>query len=282
MQSMTGVGKVVFENDEWRVFTLVKSVNSKGLDIFIKTNYNLSSAEINIRKLVREFITRGTVNVHIDVTPKKVETPVDIKKVLVNVQIVKLVMEELGLKLTDDTIFQTAWKYSEKTAEELSPQLEDCLYSSLREALRDLVRSRKEEGEHIKQDIQARLQKIEGLLEEIEKLKDQVLSSVKGRILERAKELGLPEVHPTVLNEITFILSRMDVDEELTRFKAHLSKISSLLDTEGDVGRKLDFTLQEIHREINTLGNKMPELSHLVVEIKSEIDRIRQQVANVE
>ncbi len=279
---MTGVGKFVFENEKWTVTVFVKSVNSKGLDIFVKSNYNLSSAELNIRKLVREFITRGTVNMHIDIAPKIASPPVDLKRIFLNVEVIKLVAKELGLELTDDTILQTAWRYSEKTAEELSSDLEECLYSAVRGALEDLVKSRKEEGKHIKEDTMARLQKIENLLMEIERQKDKVLNSVKNRILEKAKDLNLPEEHPTVLNEITFILSRMDVDEELTRFKAHMHRIKELINFEGEVGRKLDFTLQEMHREINTLGNKMPEFSQLIVEIKSEIDRLKQQVANVE
>jgi len=108
------------------------------------------------------------------------------------------------------------------------------------------------------------------------------LERLKHRVLERAKELGLPEENPTVLNEIVFLLSKMDIEEELTRFKVHLERFENLLNSEEEVGRRLDFLLQEMHREINTLGNKMPELSKWAVEIKVEIDRLKQQVANVE
>jgi uncharacterized protein (TIGR00255 family) len=279
---MTGVGKAVWENESWKVSTLIKSVNSRGLDIFIKSNYNLSPVEMNIRKLIRDAIARGTVSVQIDITPKKAETPVDVGKILLNVEIIKTIAKELGLKLTDDTIFQIAWKNSERIMEELSPQLEDCLYTSLRSALSDLIRSRKEEGQHLKEDIKMRTRRIESLLESIERQKEEVLNSIKNRVIEKAKELGLPDTHHTVLSEITFILSRIDVDEEITRIKSHLQKIKSLLNSEGEVGRKLDFVLQEMHREINTLGNKLPEFSQWVVEIKTEVDRLKQQVANIE
>ena len=100
--------------------------------------------------------------------------------------------------------------------------------------------------------------------------------------MEKAKELNLPEGNPTVLNEISLILSKVDIEEEVTRFKVHLERFEGLLDTQGEVGRKLEFLLQEMHREINTLGSKMPELSQWVVEIKTEVDRLKQQVANIE
>lgn len=279
---MTGIGRAVCENESWKVSSLIKSLNSKGLDISIKSNYNLSPLEMNIRKLIRDSIARGTVSVQIEITPKKASTPVDIGRVLLNIQMVRIIAKEMGLKLTDDTVFQIAWRYSEKITEELSPELEECLYTSLQEAIKDLVNSRREEGKHLKEDMEARVRKIEDLLDQIEKRKEEVLNSIKNRIIEKAKELGLPDTHHTVLSEITFILSRIDVDEEITRLKAHIQRIKSLLNSEGEVGRKLDFTLQELHREINTLGNKLPEFSQIVVEIKSEIDRLKQQVANVE
>jgi len=282
MKSMTGIGKALVENEEWKVSTLIKSLNAKGLDVFIKSNYNLSPIELNIRKMVRDFVVRGTINIQIDITPKKPEFPIDKEQVSISVNIIKLLAKELGLNLSDDVVFQTAWRHAEKFIEELNPSLEEAVYSSLREALMDLVKSREEEGKHLKEDIEARLLKIEENIAQIEERKEEVLSSVKERVLEKARELGLSESHPTVLNEITLILSKMDIEEELTRFKTHLKRFKDLINSKEDVGRRLDFLLQEMHREITTLGNKMPEFSKLVVDIKTEIDRLKQQVANIE
>jgi len=112
--------------------------------------------------------------------------------------------------------------------------------------------------------------------------KDDIVGRIRERIVERAKRLNLTEEHPLVLNEIVFLLEKMDVEEEVTRLKTHLSRFRKLLAEQGDVGKRLEFLAQEMHREINTLGNKIPDLSEFVVEIKAEIDRIKQQAANVE
>lgn len=282
MKSMTGVGKGLYEDERWKVSVIAKTLNAKGLEVFIKSNYNLSPMEIKIRKLIKDFLSRGTLSLYVDITPKVAQWPVDKNRILMNVEMIKAIASDLELKISDDVMFQIAWRYSEKNVEEMDPSLEECVYASVKEALEDLIRSREEEGEHIKEDISLRLKKIEDAVDDINKRKDDILNAVRQRVLTKAKELGLTEAHPTVLNEITFILSRMDIDEEINRLKAHLKKMSTLLSSEEDVGRKMDFICQEMHREVTTLGNKIPELSDLVVEMKTEIDRLKQQAANIE
>ncbi|MFN3813882.1 MAG: YicC family protein [Aquificaceae bacterium] len=279
---MTGVGKGLYEDERWKASVIAKTVNAKGLEVFIKSNYNLSPMEIKIRRLIKDLLLRGTLSLYIDITPKVIQVPVDVKRIHMNVDMIKAIVSNLELKISDDVIFQTAWRYSEKNVGEMDPSLEECVYLSVKEALKDLVKSREEEGEHMKEDISLRLKKMEDALEDTAKKKDDILNTIREKVLVRAKELGLPEVHPTVLNEITFILSRMDIDEEITRLKAHLKKMKSLLSSKEDVGRKMDFICQEMYREVSTLGNKMPELSNFVVEIKAEIDRLKQQAANIE
>ncbi len=282
MKSMTGVGKGLYEDERWKASVIAKTLNAKGLEVFIKSNYNLSPMEIKIRKLIKDFLSRGTLSLYIDITPKVAQLPVDINRILMNVEMIKAIASDLELKISDDMMFQIAWRYSEKNVEEMDPSLEECVYASVKEALEDLIKSREEEGEHIKEDISLRLKKIEDTVDDINRRKDDILNAVRQRVLAKAKELGLPEVHPTVLNEITYMLSRMDIDEEITRLKAHLKKMRILLSSEEDVGRKMDFICQEMHREITTLGNKIPELSDFVVEMKTEIDRLKQQAANIE
>lgn len=279
---MTGYGSGTFENEDWAVNIFVKSLNGKTLEVFIKSNYNLMSLEFLVRKLVKEFIRRGTVNLHIEVKRKGIIEPVSLDALFRNINFFKIIREKLNLNVGDDTILHLAAKFSEAPKEEIDPSLEEAVSCALTDALKELLNRRAEEGEHIRKYMEERLVSIEELLQKIIQSREEVYQRVKKRVLEKAKELGLSENNALVLNEIALILSKMDVEEEISRFKAHLTKSRELFRSQDEVGRKLEFLFQEMHREITTLSNKLPDLSHLAVEIKTEIDRLKQQVANVE
>ncbi|QID32845.1 YicC family protein [Pampinifervens florentissimum] len=282
MLSMTGYGSGAFENDRWAVNVFVKSLNGKTLDIFIKSNYNLMSIEFSIRRLIREFVRRGTVNLQVEVRRKDIIEPVDLETLFRNINFFKILREKLSLSVSDDIVLQLATRFSESPREEIDPSLEEAISCALTDALKELLNRRAEEGEHIRKDMEERLTRIEELLKRIMDSKEEVYEKAKVKVMEKAKELGLSENSALVLNEIALILSKMDVEEEITRFKAHLNKSRELFKSQEDVGRKLEFLFQEMHREITTLSNKLPDLSPLAVEIKTEIDRLKQQVANVE
>ncbi|MEJ5338945.1 MAG: YicC family protein [Aquificaceae bacterium] len=282
MLSMTGYGSGTFENDKWMVNVFVRSLNGKALEIFIKSNYNLMSLEFSMRKLVKEYVRRGTINLHVEVKRKEIIEPVSLETLFTNINFFKILREKLSLSVSDDTILQLAARFSEFPKEEIDPALEEAISCALTDALKELLNRRAEEGEHIRRDMEDRLAKIESLLQEIMNSRQEVYEKVKKRVMEKARELGLSEDNALVLNEIALILSKMDVEEEITRFRAHLSKSRELFKSQDDVGRKLEFLFQEMHREITTLSNKLPDLSPLAVEIKTEIDRLKQQVANVE
>lgn len=279
---MTGYGSGSFENENWAVSVFVKSLNGKTLEVFIKSNYNLMSLEFLVRKLVREFIRRGTVNLHIEVKRKGIIEPVSLDDLFRNLNFFKIIRDKLDLKVSDDTILHLSAKFSEAPKEKIDPFLEEAISCALTDALKELLNRRAEEGEHIRKYMEERLARIEELLQKIIEIREEVYQRVKNRVLEKAKELGLFENSALVLNEIALILSKMDVEEEISRFRAHLIKSKELFRSQDEVGRKLEFLFQEMHREITTLSNKLPDLSHLAVEIKTEIDRLKQQVANVE
>ncbi|RMH80256.1 MAG: YicC family protein [Acidobacteria bacterium] len=282
MLSMTGFGSGSCERDRWRASVFIKSWNGKGLDIFIKSNQNLMAIELTIRKMVKDLVKRGTVSVHVEVEKRELAEPVSYEKLIANLNFFKLIKEELSLNVSDDTLFSLAVRFAESREEEVDNSLEEAIVCALNDALRELLRRRTEEGQELRRDMEERISRIEKLLEVIVREKDVVYENAKRRVLERAKEVGLSEVNATVLNEISLILSKMDVEEEITRFRAHLVRSRELLASGDEVGRKLEFILQEMHREITTLSNKLPDLSPVAVEIRTEIDRLRQQVANVE
>ncbi|WP_333785041.1 DUF1732 domain-containing protein [Thermocrinis sp.] len=279
---MTGVGKGVLENDNWRAVVFVKTLNSKGLEISIKSNINLYEFELDIRNLVKDYIKRGTVSLIIQLEPKLEKTPLDFQNLVRTFQSFKSLAKELNINLSDDMAFYASLRYAERKEEELMEDMKSLIYNSTLQAIEELLKSREEEGKKLKEDLRGRIEVIRAHLSHILQKKEEILERLKEKVLERAKELGLSESNTTVLNEIVFLLSKMDIEEELTRFRVHLERFESLLELEEEVGKRMDFLLQEMHREINTLGNKMPELSKWTVDIKVEIDRLKQQVANVE
>ncbi len=282
MQSMTGYGKGESENEKFKVTTFIRSVNGKVLDISLRSNMNLIGIEPNLKKRIKDYLKRGNVNVVVEIKPKTTDYALDTTRLRESIKTLKSLTKELDLHVSDDAILNIVWRYAERLEEELDPELEKIVEASLDEALMDLVKSRKEEGENLKRDIEQRLSKIQMLFEKILETKDKVYENIKSKVLEKAQGLNLSDRDPLVLNEITFLLSKMDIEEEITRFKSHISKAWNLINSDEEVGKKLDFILQEMHREINTLGNKLPDLSEYVVEIKTEIDRLKQQAANVE
>ncbi len=283
MFSMTGFGRGEAEGERWRATTVIRSLNGKGLDVSVRIPTFLMAVEPKIKDKVKGKVRRGSIQVFVEVEPKDVIPPVDVERLIRGAEIVRdLAQNKLGLNLTGDKIFEFAWKYAERTTMELDEDLEATVLGSLSKALEDLVSSRRREGELLKKDIEERISRIENILKEIEARKEIIETSVKEKIVERSKEMKLPEDHPTVLNEIMFLLERMDINEEITRLKIHLRRFREVMSKEGEVGKNLEFLAQEMHREITTLGNKMPDLSEFVVAIKVEVDKIKQQAANVE
>jgi len=279
---MTGFGKGESESKKWKAVAMIRSLNGKGLDISVRMATYLMPVEPKIKELIKSKLKRGSVHVVVDVESKQILPPVDTDKLKGNVSMLKDLSREIGIEPSDDTIFELSWKYSEKTVTEVEEDLERTVLKAVESALNELIRNREREGEALKKDLNRRVVRIEELLNRIVEQKDKVIEKVREKVLERAKRLGLPNEHSTVLNEIMFLLERMDVEEEVTRLKTHIKAFNKLLESEGEVGKRLEFLAQEMHREITTLGNKIPGLSEFVVEIKAEIDRIKQQAANVE
>jgi uncharacterized protein (TIGR00255 family) len=282
MLSMTGFGKGVFEGESWKVSVVMRSLNGKGLDISVRMPSFLLPVEQKIKDLVKSKLRRGSLHIMVDLEAKVVLPPVDMEKLSKNVEMVRSIARQLELSLKDDTIFEYSWKYSEKTITEVDEELENTVLEAVKIALSELLESRRKEGEMLKKDLLSRVERIESLLSAIVDKKEEILEKLREKILERAKRLELPEEHPVVLNEILFLLEKMDVEEEITRLRAHITRFKKFLSEESDVGKKLEFLAQEMHREITTLGNKIPDLSEFVVDIKAEIDRIKQQAANIE
>ncbi|MEJ5173456.1 MAG: DUF1732 domain-containing protein, partial [Hydrogenothermaceae bacterium] len=138
------------------------------------------------------------------------------------------------------------------------------------------------EGDSLIKDIEERLKLIEKYIEDIDSKKDELIKIAQDKMSQKVKQLLGEEFSERAFIEASLIAQKMDITEEIVRLKNHINRFLELLNIDEPVGRKMDFLCQEMHREINTLGNKMPDFSKLTIEIKSQIEKIRQQVQNIE
>jgi uncharacterized protein (TIGR00255 family) len=174
------------------------------------------------------------------------------------------------------------------TEEEHIVETEDfkeLFFGTFEVALKDFLRSKMEEGENLLRDILENLNLLEKYLKEVELKKDQILENYKQKVLQRARELlgeNETERNQVVANEIKLLFEKLDVNEELKRLKSHIELFKEELKKGAPIGKKLEFIAQEMLREVNTLGTKLPDLFPLHIEMKTAIDKIKQQVANIE
>ncbi len=283
--SMTGFGYAQKSTDDTDVIVKIRSVNNKGIDISVKAPRDiLFFIEQDVKKLIKENFARGSFQVFIDIVKKQPELLVD-KNVLKDaVKEVKHLSRFLELNLSDDKIYDIAHHIAEDTKREttIDESLKSLILETVKEAIKELKEERKREGEKLAQDIKERLDKIETYLKQIEEKKDQIIEKAKQKAIQRLKELLGEEYSERAFIEATILADKMDITEEIVRLKSHIKRFRELLKKDEPVGRKMDFLCQEMHREINTLGNKMPDLSEYTVEMKSEVEKIRQQVQNIE
>lgn len=291
LRSMTGfgTGRSSVEGEELSVE--VRTVNHKYCEVKVRLPRELSSLEPRLVQLVKGRIARGAVEVSAKrQTPASAAaTPkLDLPLAAEYLGALRRLASELGLPeavAVRDLFAQPGVLTLEERELKLGPTFES-LQSALLQALDSVTQMRVAEGQAIHADLLARLQAIEALSREVASLAPQAVEAYHQRLLERVSELsrGVPADPQRLAQEVAFFAERTDVAEELTRLFSHLRQFQELLQSSEPVGRKLDFLTQELNREVNTTGSKSqhPEISSRVVAIKAELERIREQVQNVE
>ncbi len=282
--SMTGFGYTVKSYDEYQIEVRIKSLNNKGIDISVKGPRDiLFFIDLDIRNTVKSIFERGSFQIYLNIKyyqPKILLNIDNLKKAL---ESVNLMMDQLGLKPTDDKKYEIssalASEYEEETVDET---MKSRIVQAVKEACLSLKEERKKEGEKLIKDIEGRLEIIENNLSIVEKEKDEIIQKAKQRITEKVKELFGEEYSERAFIEATLLADKMDITEEIVRLRSHLQRFRELIRQNKPVGRKMDFLCQEMHREINTMGNKMPDFSPYTVEMKAQLEKIRQQVQNIE
>lgn len=287
-QSMTGFGRAELLRGGLQITAEVLSLNNRFLEITCRLPRQLASYEWHIRELVRHHLSRGTVTVTVNFRwhespPRSLSLPLAHTYYALLQQLVR----SLGLpeepRLEHLLRFPELFEVSptEEREEELWAQVQQVL----RRALQQLEHMRRAEGKNLVSDIRQRLRTVEGLITAIERHNRQHIPQAQQQLQQKLTQLlhDLPDPQ-RLLQELALLADRLDVSEECTRLRSHLQLMRQLLRERSPVGRRLVFLLQEMQREANTIGAKAnnAQISHWVVQLKEELERLREQAQNVE
>ncbi|KMT21444.1 YicC/YloC family endoribonuclease [Clostridium cylindrosporum] len=292
IKSMTGYGRGSAESDGKGFNVEIKSVNNRYLDINIRLPRMINSLEDRIRKEITSKVSRGKIDVYItleDSSEKDVSIKVDDNMAKAYYNAYSHIKNLLGI--TEDIPLSLVSKAPdvivvEKNEEDLE-EIYKVLSLALSEALNMFVDMRQVEGEKLSEDVLNRCDDILSMMNTIEERSPTVVSEYREKITQRINEfLGEIEVDEArLLNEVAFFSDKCSITEEIVRLKSHILQLKDTLKNSNDsVGRKLDFLIQEMNRETNTIGSKANDLliTKTVVDIKSEIEKIREQIQNIE
>ncbi len=294
IRSMTGFGRGKSQADGREFLVEIKTVNHRYCDIYIKLPRQISFLEEKVREVVGKSVSRGKVDVFIsydDFSEESKNILIDEGLARTYIKSVEHLRDKYGLK--DDISVSLIAKFPDILKVEKSEQDEDKIWGLLSEALSHaldaLINMRQVEGEGLRNDLLERADVIEKVVQEISIRAPEVVKEYKCKLENRIKEILEQQVidENRMAMEVAIFADRCNIDEELVRLGSHINQLRQTLNnTQFDqpVGRKLDFLLQEMNREINTIGSKANDLSitQNVVEIKSELEKIREQIQNIE
>lgn len=291
IKSMTGFGRCeIAENN--RKFTVeMKSVNHRYLDVNIKMPKKLNFFESAIRGELKNYISRGKVDVFIayeDLTEENTSIRYNKQVAAEYLKYLKDMAEEFGLE--DDVRVSTLSRYPEVfTMEEVTVDEEELwktLQKAIKTAAEGFVETRITEGENLKNDLIAKLDGMLRLVDFIAERSPQIIAEYRNKLADKVKDLlGDVQVDENrLLTEVTIFADKVCVDEELVRLRSHIETTKKTLMEGGSIGRKLDFIAQEMNREANTTLSKSNdlEISNCAIELKTEIEKVREQIQNIE
>ncbi len=290
-RSMTGYGKAEVKTEYGEINTEIRSLNNRYLDIGLKLPKSLSNYELAVKELIKKKIMRGKLTVTINFKDKSLTAgEVNLNSELIEFyhNLLKQLKEKtrVGGEITIDHLlqFKELFELSEEESEDR--QVEEVLLKCVDEALDRLNAMREKEAVNISKDINKRLKMISSFTAKIRKLGKKTARAELQKMKERIRELvnGNELDENRLEQELALIADRVDITEESTRIASHVNLFQDVLNNRPEVGKKLTFILQEMHREANTIGSKTSdvEISHLVISMKEEIEKLREQVQNLE
>lgn len=293
MKSMTGFGSGTATKDGITCTVEIKSVNARFLDLFIRSPKQINPFESIIRGLVQDRITRGKVEVSVSIQDAGERAKTFTINSVLRKQIQELLVREefyddpKKVPLQAVNSISNEWIQQQDTpiAEDV---LSEIVQESTNQALDALITMRTVEGKHIEQDLLSRITTLENIIKIIDENKagavDAYREHIKGKIQEYLVSLEASISEDRFLQEIALLADKTDITEEIVRFTSHVVQLKNTLVDENSIGRKVDFILQEMNREVNTIGSKAMDssITEFVVQLKCELEKIREQVQNVE
>lgn len=291
IKSMTGYGRARAVINGREIIAEIRSVNHKFFESSIKLGRAYTFLEPELKQMLKEKISRGKIE--LSLTVYNLDTPD--AEVTVNLSAARNYINAAreaatGLGLEDDLaltdLFRIPDAFTVIKSESGEEQLKEDIFAVVREAVDKFIEMRTTEGESLKADVLEKAQNIERMTALVEQYYPESVTAYRTRLYEKLKEIlsdnNIDEQR--ILTEAAIFAEKVAVDEETVRLHSHIAQLRRMLDSDGEIGRKLDFLVQEMNRETNTIGSKSADIriTELVVDMKSEIEKIREQIQNIE
>ena len=292
MRSMTGYSKLNYEDENYVISMEIKSVNNKNLTTKVKLPYNLNLLENYIRAEIATFISRGSIDFRIEFEDKNeslknLKYDEDLAKSCM--QILNKMEEDFNEKFSNklDFLVRNFGVISQKDLDSDEEKYKEIIGLKLRELLQEFVKTKVEEGNRLRGFFKEQLNILKSKVEEVKKLKPKVVENYRERLLANVNSVkaDIDFKEEDILKEILLFSDRVDITEEVSRLESHFKQLEYEFNADKDSqGKKIEFIFQEIFREFNTMGVKsnMYEISKLVVEGKNELEKMREQIMNIE
>ena len=292
MRSMTGYSKLNYEDENYVISMEIKSVNNKNLTTKVKLPYNLNLLENYIRAEIASFISRGSIDFRIEFEDKNenlksLKYDEDLAKSCM--QILNKMEEDFNEKFSNklDFLVRNFGVISQRDLDTDEEKYKEIISLKLRELLQDFIKTKVEEGNRLRSFFKEQLNILKSKVEEVKKLKPQVVENYRERLLANVNSVkaDIDFKEEDILKEILLFSDRVDITEEVSRLESHFKQLEYEFNVDKDSqGKKIEFIFQEIFREFNTMGVKsnMYEISKLVVEGKNELEKMREQIMNIE
>jgi len=291
IKSMTGFGRSEILKNNRKIVIEVKSVNHRYLEAGIKMPKKLNSFESRIRETLKKYANRGKVDIFINYEDNN-ETQVNLKY---NDKLAKEYMDIFAkmadeFKIENDINVSALSRYPEVISMEDAEVDEEELWAFIEEALKEslekFVETRVLEGEHLKNDLLLKLDHMEKLVDFIEERSPEIMKEYRSKLEDKVKEiLGDTTIDESrIATEVVIYADKICVDEETVRLRSHINHARKCLSEDGGIGRKMDFIAQEMNRESNTILSKANdiEISNAAIDLKTEIEKVREQIQNIE
>ncbi len=293
LQSMTGYGKAELVTEKGKITVEIRTVNGKSADISLKTPLLPKDKEIAVRQYLAKELQRGTIDFFLNFEPNEGEAAgaIDKEAVLAYFKQVKEIEQEIAP--LDSVLFSVSLPSilrmpnvvgaQSKRQEIINEENWDSVFETIKKATASLVEFRVKEGAALKKDVTEKVERILSLSAEVEKYEAERISQIREKILSRFAELQLAVDRSRLEQEMIFYIEKLDINEEKVRLRQHCRYYLETLENEQYPGRKLGFIAQEMGREINTTGSKSnnTEMQKLVVKMKDELEKIKEQSLNI-